>query len=63
MDVSVVGVPDERYGEVVAAFIIPREHQEDAVTEDKIRIWVGERLSHHLSKASTSTNAIQRIQN
>ncbi|KAB8074359.1 acyl-CoA synthetases /AMP-acid ligases II [Aspergillus leporis] len=48
MDVSVVGVPDERYGEVVAAFIIPREHQEDAVTEDKIRIWVGERLSHHL---------------
>ncbi|KAF7588727.1 hypothetical protein BBP40_005288 [Aspergillus hancockii] len=48
IDVSVVGVPDERYGEVVAAFIIPREHQEDAVTEDKIRIWVGERLSHHL---------------
>ncbi|KAE8349003.1 hypothetical protein BDV28DRAFT_142113 [Aspergillus coremiiformis] len=48
MDVSVVGVPDDRYGEVVAAFIIPKEHQQDAVDEAKIRNWVGKQLSNHL---------------
>jgi acyl-CoA synthetase (AMP-forming)/AMP-acid ligase II len=49
-DVSVVGVPDERYGEVVAAFIICKEQDRKTVTEDKIREWVRERLSNHLGK-------------
>ncbi|KAF9894532.1 hypothetical protein FE257_006417 [Aspergillus nanangensis] len=46
-DVSVVGVPDERYGEAVAAFIIPRG-QDGETTEETIREWVRHRLSHHL---------------
>lgn len=49
-DVSVVGVPDERYGEVVAAFIICKEQDRRTVAEDKIRDWVRERLSNHLGK-------------
>ncbi|PIG84309.1 AMP-binding enzyme [Aspergillus arachidicola] len=50
LDVSVVGVPDEKYGEVVAAFIIPKEHQDEAapLTEENIREWVRGRLSNHL---------------
>lgn len=47
-DVSVVGLPDERYGEVVAAFIIPAK--EVIVTKGMIRMWVKEQLSHHLGK-------------
>lgn len=45
-DVSVVGIPDERYGEVVAAFIIPIAGKE--VIAGEIREWVRKRLSHHL---------------
>ncbi|KAE8390163.1 hypothetical protein BDV23DRAFT_155605 [Aspergillus alliaceus] len=48
LDVSVVGVPDERYGEVVAAFIIPKEHEGKALTDEGVRDWVRERLSNHL---------------
>ena len=49
-DVSVVGLPDEKYGEVVAAFVVPvrgagGEHE---ITETQVRDWVRERLSHHL---------------
>ncbi|EAW12778.1 putative AMP-binding enzyme [Aspergillus clavatus NRRL 1] len=47
-NVSVVGVPDERYGEVVAAFVICKEQDRDTLTEDKIRVWVRDRLSNHL---------------
>ncbi|PTU25233.1 hypothetical protein P175DRAFT_0451766 [Aspergillus ochraceoroseus IBT 24754] len=48
-DVSVVGVPDERYGEVVAAFIISKEHEQDeAATGAAIREFVGDKLSNHL---------------
>ncbi|BCS29376.1 putative AMP-binding enzyme [Aspergillus puulaauensis] len=48
-DVSIVGVPDERYGEVVAAFIIAKEHQDDeAATGNEIRDFVKEKLSSHL---------------
>ncbi|KAL4920891.1 hypothetical protein BDW62DRAFT_151971 [Aspergillus aurantiobrunneus] len=48
-DVSVVGVPDEHYGEVVAAFIIFKEHQlDEAATGAKIREFVREKLSGHL---------------
>ena len=56
-DVSVVGLPDERYGEVVAAFVVrvaasagamkEREAQEGK-EEEEIRNWVREKLSHHL---------------
>lgn len=55
-----MGVPDERYGEVVAAFVIPREQsqkkkkKEDtpAADEDGIKGWVREKLSNHLGKFS-----------
>ncbi|KAL3493181.1 hypothetical protein BJX62DRAFT_86992 [Aspergillus germanicus] len=48
-DVSVVGVPDERYGEVVAAFIISKEVRADeAATGSEIREFVREKLSGHL---------------
>ncbi|KAK2794023.1 hypothetical protein FQN50_009957 [Emmonsiellopsis sp. PD_5] len=46
--VSVVGVPDKRYGEAVAAFVVPREEAEATITADEVRNWVRERLSHHL---------------
>lgn len=45
-DVSVVGIPDPRYGEVVAAFVIPIGGKE--VIAEEIRDWVRTRLSHHL---------------
>ena len=45
-EVSVVGLPDERYGEVVAAFVI--RHENAQVTADEVRTWVREKLSHHL---------------
>ncbi|GKZ33411.1 acyl-CoA synthetase member 2 mitochondrial [Aspergillus brasiliensis] len=48
INASVVGVPDERYGEAVAAFIIHREPESEAANEDKIRQWVREKLSNHL---------------
>lgn len=47
-EVSVVGLPDERYGEVVAAFVIPVTGI--SITEEEIRTWVREKLSHHLGK-------------
>jgi acyl-CoA synthetase (AMP-forming)/AMP-acid ligase II len=46
-EVSVVGLPDERYGEVVAAFIVPRGER---MGREGIRGWVRERLSHHLGE-------------
>ena len=52
-DVSVVGLPDERYGEVVAAFLIPQAKMDTNVVNSKmiskdIEDWVREKLSHHL---------------
>ncbi|KAL4872433.1 hypothetical protein BDV12DRAFT_162189 [Aspergillus spectabilis] len=48
-DVSIVGVPDERYGEVVAAFIISKEHETDEATRAwEIKEFVREKLSGHL---------------
>ena len=48
-DVSVVGLPDERYGEAVAAFVV-RKHGEagDKLSSEEVRRWVREKLSHHL---------------
>jgi acyl-CoA synthetase (AMP-forming)/AMP-acid ligase II len=49
-EVSVVGMPDERYGEVVAAFVVTHKGQEGGVQvkAEEIREWVRGRLSHHL---------------
>ncbi|KAJ6185828.1 hypothetical protein N7519_007129 [Penicillium mononematosum] len=47
-DVSVVGVPDVRYGEAVAAFVVPRDHSSNTVTAEEIQQWVREKLSNHL---------------
>lgn len=49
-DVSVVGIPDERYGEVVAAFVIPIAGKK--VDAAEIRDWVKSRLSHYLGNRS-----------
>lgn len=53
---SVVGVPDEKYGEAVAAFIVLHEeyhsrHQKfaDAPSEDVIKEWVKEKLGHYMA--------------
>ncbi|KAL6857765.1 hypothetical protein ACO1O0_005207 [Amphichorda felina] len=48
-EVSVVGLPDERLGEAVAAFVIRHAGADgDAVTEDGVREWVKRKLSGHL---------------
>ena len=44
-DVSVVGLSDERYGEVVAAFVVKRSAD---LTAKQVREWVLEKLSSHL---------------
>lgn len=49
-DVSVVGVPDERYGEVVAAFVVTRAPASMSITSEEIQNWVREKLSNHLGK-------------
>ncbi|KAL1627674.1 hypothetical protein SLS56_006206 [Neofusicoccum ribis] len=46
-EVSVVGLPDERYGEVVAAFVVT--HEGMSVEGNEVRTWVREKLSHHLA--------------
>ena len=59
-EVSVVGMSDERYGEVVAAFIVP--HKGASLSKDQVRNWVRERLSNHLGNQysdSGSTLAIK----
>lgn len=60
--VSVVGLPDERYGEVVAAFVIPVAQQPGGggggkkkklllpLSADDVRGWVRGKLSHHLGE-------------
>ena len=47
-EVSVVGLPDERLGEAVAAFVIRRGGDGDAVTEEGVREWVRGKMSGHL---------------
>jgi acyl-CoA synthetase (AMP-forming)/AMP-acid ligase II len=46
--VSVVGLPDERYGEVVASFVVVRNGSQTNIGADDVRGWVKEKLSHHL---------------
>ncbi|KAK5136683.1 hypothetical protein LTR08_002336 [Meristemomyces frigidus] len=45
-EVSVVGLPDEKYGEVVAAFTVPKHGS--SLSADQVRTWVREKLSGHL---------------
>ena len=47
-DVAVVGLPDDRYGECVAAFAVA--HCGASITSDEVRDWVRARLSHHLGE-------------
>jgi acyl-CoA synthetase (AMP-forming)/AMP-acid ligase II len=49
-EVSVVGLPDERYGEVVAAFVVRHTGDEGKVSADEVRSWVRKKLSHHLGQ-------------
>jgi len=51
-EVSVVGLPDEKYGEVVAAFVVRKreEGREVELRADEVRSWVREKLSSHLGK-------------
>lgn len=51
-EVSVVGLPDEKYGECVAAFIVT--HEGVRMTIEEVKNWVKERLSHHLGKSRVS---------
>jgi acyl-CoA synthetase (AMP-forming)/AMP-acid ligase II len=46
-EASVVGLPDEKYGEVVAAFVIV--HRNEKMEAGEVRSWVKEKLSHHLA--------------
>lgn len=51
-DVSVVGLPDQKYGEVVAAFIMPKNananEEEKTKMAREIKQWVKDTLSSHL---------------
>lgn len=49
-DVSIIGVPDERYGEAVAAFVIAREQPPEPLTAEGIQEWVRGKLSNHLGE-------------
>jgi acyl-CoA synthetase (AMP-forming)/AMP-acid ligase II len=51
-DVSIVGVPDVRYGEAVAAFVVARELDTETITAENVQQWVREKLSNHLGKLS-----------
>ena len=44
-DVQIVGIPDERYGEVLAAWIIPKEP--DCLTEEEVRQFCSEHIAHY----------------
>ena len=53
-DVSVVGVPDEKYGEVVGAFVVAKSSSEDeGVLKEELRSWVRQKLSSHLGTLYT----------
>lgn len=47
-EVSVVGLPDEKLGECVAAFVVV--HAGAELEAGEVRAWVRERLSHHLGE-------------
>jgi acyl-CoA synthetase (AMP-forming)/AMP-acid ligase II len=43
--VAVVGVPDQRLGEVARAFVVPREGA--AIDEDALIAWARERMANY----------------
>jgi acyl-CoA synthetase (AMP-forming)/AMP-acid ligase II len=47
-EVSVVGMPDEKLGECVAAFVVRHGSESEELTVEEVKGWVRERLSHHL---------------
>lgn len=50
-EVSVVGLKDERYGEVVAAFVVRNRNAEgEKLSAKEVRDYVRERLSGHLGQ-------------
>lgn len=56
-EVSVVGVPDEKYGEVVGAFVVlspdPKssdKQKQQGILSEELRTWVREKLSSHLGE-------------
>ena len=44
-DVQVVGIPDERYGEVLAAWIIAKEP--NSLTEEEVKQFCHEHIAHY----------------
>lgn len=52
-EVSVVGLPDDKYGEVVAAFVVRHKTAADLAAAD-VRAWVREKLSGHLGMFHSS---------
>jgi fatty-acyl-CoA synthase len=52
-DVQVIGVPDERYGEEIMAWVIPREGM--AVTEDELREYCRGKIAHYKIPAYIAT--------
>lgn len=50
-EVSVVGLPDDRYGEVVAAYVVKRKDAD--MTSKEVRNWVTEKLSGHLGESTS----------
>jgi acyl-CoA synthetase (AMP-forming)/AMP-acid ligase II len=53
-NVSVVGVPDEKYGEVVGAFVVLAKDNSSGLDEqiitEELREWVRQKLSNHLGR-------------
>lgn len=47
-EASVVGLKDSHYGEVVAAFIIPKSSTTPRITPVEVRQWIMKKLSGHL---------------
>lgn len=45
-EVSVVGLPDDKYGEVVAGFVVRKK--DSAISAKEVRDWVREKLSGHM---------------
>lgn len=53
-EVSVVGLPDDKYGEAVAAFIV----RHAALSVEEVRLWVAERLSGHLGELNLEAHEL-----
>lgn len=57
-ETSVVGVPDEKYGEVVGAFVVltsaaaEKTGRGEEVLTEELKTWVRQKLSNHLGERS-----------